>query len=141
MPVSWQELNQCAAGRGAKITHTSDTRYSLPASRFVAGPFASGLASFYSAIGFVGYLPDALDCDDYALACSLYMRVLHARTGVHSGIAFGDFRYVKGSERHAICAYFTMEGGQIKLRFFEPQTRKPEELTKEEVVSCFAFNL
>lgn len=128
-------------GQGISQAVFSDTRYSLPSARFVSGPFAQGLVSFYSAIGFVGYARNALDCDDYATACALYMRALHVRSNLRTGIAFGDFRYLRAGEGHAICAFFTVEGGVTQLKFFEPQTRKTVELTLEERESCQGFYL
>lgn len=90
-------------------------------------------------MGFV-WTPESEDCDDFARFAAAYAGLLHVRSKVPTGLAFGEFAYLRsafnGGGGHAINAFVTREDGKLALNFFEPQNGQPLNLTPGEIESC-----
>ncbi len=117
-----------------------DGSYAVPSRSWLDGTFARAWARYMAVMDY-RYHADALDCDDFALGCWTYARLLHAKTAPESGagIAFGFYGYTKADTfaGHAINIAYTDQG----IVWFEPQASKIIELDPAERMTCrfYAF--
>lgn len=129
----------------------ADSSYLLPSDQWVRETFSAAWEETKRVLGIAVYEPDMNDCDDYARMCAGYAQLLNNRTIRESkspvmpraALAFGEFWYVSPQGAHAINAYFyqKVQGGDIFLGTFEPQTGKPVELTRQQIYTCSLFRL
>lgn len=119
----------------------SDETYLLPAKAWVSSTFSSTWSAVKTALGIGEYIVDARDCDDFALICAAYARILHGRTvreqGLsESGFAFGEFWFVSLQGPHALNVFLSYVDDKLGAYFFEPQTGEIKQLTFDEIKSA-----
>jgi len=127
--------------RGIKpsVVNFADSYYMFPTTKWVGGVFLDAWKETMRLIGLkpADYVPQAHDCDDYAMLCSAYCRMLHRKTAERtvdqSTVAFGEFWYQSQLGKHALNVFVNRDG----LGFFEPQSDSGIiKLTNEEIASC-----
>lgn len=130
------EIDNFLSSRWGIISTLPDDAYSLPSRHWVEWDFSRALFSVLSQLGF-SYTEEKSDCDDFARLSAAYAALLHSKEGNKTGLAFGEFWYTRrDGGGHAINCYIVSDGGELALRFFEPQTQSELALTDEEILSC-----
>lgn len=135
-----------AHGIDQEKVNIRDGAFVFPNGDWLFGTFAAGFAEARASFLPAGYEPEVSDCDDFAELAVVYSHLLHRlsvrKNAALSGkaIAFGSFDYFLGGDyfkgAHAINVAIVAPNGAPELVFFEPQSGKRVDLSKEEICSC-----
>ena len=119
-----------------------DEEYRFPSQEWVIGPFSQSLYSLQKFLGIETWTNDKNDCDDFARGAAFLAQVLNSKTIINNpyqaGLAFGEFYYNDSLlGPHAINVFVYIKDGDVRVSFYEPQTRSIKYLSHKEVNSGF----
>ena len=97
-------------------------------------------------MGINNWEPETNDCDKFASATTFYAKWLNHSTPnrkVKASLACGEIYYLrqKDNRGHAINFFVINQSGELKILFYEPQTRQFVSLTQSEIFSIYFWKL
>lgn len=133
--ITWEDIYSTLKKAGIKpdAINGMDSKYSIPTQEWVLNTSTNISEQIKSMLG--GWIPEARDCDDFAIATFSLMRLAHSKSNPDTSLAVGYFQYYsdKLGGYHAINIVFI---NKQKIMFFEPQTGDMLPLTTSEIKSC-----
>jgi hypothetical protein len=123
-----------------------DKNYVLTTREWIQIEFSAGLSAFQFQMGINNWNAESNDCDKFASATTFYAKWLNHSTPnrkVLASLACGEVYYTqqKNSQNHAINFFIVKSGEELKILFYEPQTKRFVTLTQAEIFSIYFWKL
>jgi hypothetical protein len=118
--------------------------YAVPTTKWVNDVFTPRLYDYLRANGELTYQLELNDCVKYsAHGVSVAYSAYAADPGHDAGLtlAVGRFTYVPGAKAHVLLFFIVNDGGGNRMLFYEPQTRQEVELSWEDKLSCYNWQM
>jgi hypothetical protein len=141
---SWEDIHGVFLKNGLVLEQfiTADSTYVLTTRSWIQSDFSSGLSAFQFQMGINNWKPESNDCDKFSLATTFYAKWLtHSSPNrkFNASLAMGEVFYTRSNSRgnHAINFFIINESDELKIVFYEPQTRQIISLTQNEMFSIY----
>jgi len=124
----------------------TDNVYVLTTRDWIQSEFSPGLAAFQFQMGINNWKPESNDCDKFTLGTTFYAKWLNHSSPnrkVNASLACGEVFYTNKDtlKGHAINFFIVNQESELKLLFYEPQTRRFVSLTQTELFSIFFWKI
>lgn len=135
------ELESALDKAGISFTHPNyyvDRMYVVPTLDWIETDFSEDLRKLQESMGVLGYEQEVNDCDDFARMSAAFANARNRATSGHpkASLTVGEFWYTKDSGgAHAINVFVC--DSDLKIAFYEPQTRRVITITDAEKESCY----